>query len=368
MGTQNPNIQPNETPASDARAAMGRISDALNLYAHVEVAMAERWWAAHSGFDGPLEFVGSPRLHYREFDREALESFSTWLEGATWLEAFQDLTVEDLIERLIEMLSTFGAVSLPAQRKPPRLRLGPLGAIIGPAGREIARHQVLLNFGIRPLSPEATALALLGGARQLSDEELVLPDSGAPLYIRVVDLLYDLICLRDALLLGFDVSSGRWDQARERLNRLFPAENFAATIAGLQKDEHVYDDEIPDLLARLWISAHLGRGELRATVKPELRGPGRIVLTGATALQQVWLGIAVTVGAIDPPVPIDGIYRCAYQACRRTFTGRRRPAGTLPFCSKRHGKSYWAAKATRERRQREKEHNHKEEPGDGRDS
>ena len=83
--------------------------------------------------------------------------------------------------------------------------------------------------------------------------------------------------------------------------------------------------------------------------------PARITVRATTPAQFLWVSLGATCGAIEPPFPVEGFYRCSYDVCGRLFFSEQaRTKGENVFCSPRCGKSFWATKRMREKRAEER--------------
>lgn len=109
-------------------------------------------------------------------------------------------------------------------------------------------------------------------------------------------------------------------------------------------------DPTPIRRLRRWISMQLNLEQLAARVEPSVDDrPARVSLSAVSAVQLLWLILAVTIEAIEPPFETPGLHRCDY--CKRLFVGDRSSVrGSNIFCSKRHGSNYWAREAMRKKR------------------
>lgn len=67
-------------------------------------------------------------------------------------------------------------------------------------------------------------------------------------------------------------------------------------------------------------------------------------------LHEVFFVIALSVGALEPPYPLPGVYQCAYHRCQRIFLSKKtRVSGKLRFCCPEHGKRFYAARRMKEK-------------------
>lgn len=79
-------------------------------------------------------------------------------------------------------------------------------------------------------------------------------------------------------------------------------------------------------------------------------GPPRPVSAPISALEDTFFVMAASVGAIQPPSRLPGVFRCEYHLCRRVFTSYRRGVGgKYRFCCIQHGKRFYAARRMKEK-------------------
>jgi hypothetical protein len=91
------------------------------------------------------------------------------------------------------------------------------------------------------------------------------------------------------------------------------------------------------------ISADSPGGPLRTNVEPY------------TPQQVIWFTIALSAGAIVPPSPMSGVFRCGYQLCQKLFVSKRLGVGgTHRFCSVAHGKRFHAARRMKAKAKRKR--------------
>lgn len=78
--------------------------------------------------------------------------------------------------------------------------------------------------------------------------------------------------------------------------------------------------------------------------------PLRVVPGPLSPLLDIWLVAAVSVGAIVPPYPLPGVFRCEYHLCGKVFVSNRRGVvGHRRFCCPEHGKRFYAARRMKEK-------------------
>jgi len=88
----------------------------------------------------------------------------------------------------------------------------------------------------------------------------------------------------------------------------------------------------------------------RLVAPHQLGEPFGVAPGSVSPLHEVFFVIALSVGALDPPYPLPGVYRCAYHRCQRVFLSKKiRVSGKLRFCCPEHGKRFYAARRMKEK-------------------
>lgn len=163
--------------------------------------------------------------------------------------------------------------------------------------------------------------------------------------ISVMQFARDMISLRNAVGVSLAFQSlespaAFFQHIESGLERSLPG-------AMAQLDELLGQGTVPGYaFVRLAMVQNMGwllDGRLLPPSEPG--GPMSVAQGEVTPLFQIWLMAAVSVGAIVPPYPIPGLFRCSYHRCGRVFLSRKLGVGgTLRFCSKQHGQRYHAAR------------------------
>ena len=344
------------------RAATGASGDADSL----QVLMHADWRSGEDLWGRPI-LVGLGSPNSKPFNRAAQIRVLEWLQAGSWMDAYAlaDEPPADLktMERhLLEFVRAHGAVTVELA--------GELTAI------EQRRHALATFpkvFGLTgrwnftdvtgtPVTPEMVLQSRSipvewssDGPRSSSPEDV----PGAT--VQLVDLLADLCYLRVGLLLTFAARSADATEIQRAVDL-----TRSLGMGETSDDAESEPERDLDVLARVWM-VHKA-SELRAEARFDVLrpfAPATIGVRPTTPLQLLWLSLAVAGGAVEPPIPIDGFYRCSYPPCQRLFhSPRRRTKGENVFCSKRCGQSFWATKRVKEMRAADRERKARDRGGE----
>jgi len=86
-------------------------------------------------------------------------------------------------------------------------------------------------------------------------------------------------------------------------------------------------------------------------VEPDTLGGAPSFSPGpVTPLQEIFFIIAMSIGALDPPHALPGVYQCGYHLCRKVFTSPKKGVvGTRRFCCPEHGRRFYASRRMKEK-------------------
>lgn len=225
-------------------------------------------------------------------------------------------------------------------------------AWLAEAGRSIYAPSLPGTFEVSGQFIESMAAALRKLFDVAGDLDLLPPpgEPGPAGYIDLPSLVARLAALRRALLFAFrlrDVDSPErfWELLEHEIAVL--DESLLAAMTAHFGDS----DAARSVLARVWFLTLLNSMGLGKVVG--MGGPGEPVRVDPgprTPEQEVWFTIALSIGALIPPYPLPGVYRCAYHRCRRVFTSAKTGvSGHRRFCCPEHGKRFYAARRMKEK-------------------
>ncbi len=168
------------------------------------------------------------------------------------------------------------------------------------------------------------------------------------LFVTAIELFDALAHLRSALRAVELWQSGRESEVESTLRASFSSlyDDITTSIAAAKVPEAVR----PHVRLKQWLVFELQAQRFETVVFLEgLNEPARISFRPTSAVQLLWLTLAVTARALDPPFATGGFYRCDY--CNETFVADRSHArGTHIFCSPEHGRNFHARQSMRKKR------------------
>ena len=320
-------MNPGASPVADLADTAALLKQlSAGFFGKTLVAHADDW-ALELGFsEGSGCYVSVGNIEFRHFDDVAEVEFLTWLDSAEWLNADEPSTFDT---RLPAALRKHGAMTLQTAEPlsmEPHFRLSPDARAVNSAGQVVSDAFVLaVNRVPSTLEPEQ-------------------PDKRR--YVHARDFAIELMQTKEALELA--VRRSRGDDSWRTLSR--PRGTFQA-LRELRKGAKRFASSLdPDVEAlQLWFSLPLSSGVPVIPI-PTANGPS-LVYQPRSAFERVWITLAMTAGALPAPFEMEGAYHCVYQPCGKWF--KRAPhlvRGAQTFCSPRCGKSYYAARRTREAR------------------
>jgi hypothetical protein len=202
-------------------------------------------------------------------------------------------------------------------------------------------------LSIEKIFPSLRELLIRSGDLGFMGPPFASPAGGVGLSSLLVALSY----LRAGLLLNTAVQVGDYDRIRSFL--LTDPKGWSSSGSlGVVGAEFENQHFAMVAAARLWVAsyvvANLDTFGLRATMRTNrIGGPYRIAAASASPWQLLWLVLAVSIGAIEPPFPMPGVRVCEYPTCGEVFiTARNNVRGKRRFCTPRCGRSFHAAKTT----------------------
>ena len=287
------------------------------------VIFRERWLPEPSPVDGAPTLVGTGWFRTERFDRRSQDRLLAWIARANWLKRLDILSTREHVQRVCEFLDQFGAVSLQFPH-PGRLFVAPDGDLIDRSGRSVTSAQAIQATG-----------QIVVGAEQATT---------GPQFVSYADLCVELDLLHQIMLALACEAKGRPDKALQVYEALMPeVVEDARAEAG--------DDAALALfiVSRAWISIglRLNSDLIAVPLVTDMRSPAKIIVRGRRPLDSLWLSLAVTIGHIEAPEPIEGIFVCAYQPCGRAFIrSPRQSRGKLSFCRPRCSQSFYAKRRT----------------------
>jgi hypothetical protein len=285
------------------------------------------YWEIGGDPDGHW-LVGAGERSEHAVSSESQVEFVGWLIDACWLDGVPEKLSDrawrnEAIAAIRQLHDQLGAVSL---------RCPPLATQVPASAHRLSRLATTTASDLHGAEPAEAAVHI---------EELIL----------------DLSLLRRGLLLSFaatrsDSAAVHQQLAIDRMSKKIAPEFLESAASGADGARSA---------ARTWlalaISIQLGRHALEVTLRPAPDpGPARFELRPRTALDALWLAASVSVGAIEPPFPISGVFKCDYPVCGRVFFGdRAHSRGQNRFCSNSCGKRFHAARSTTKQREAWKE-------------
>ncbi|MFN0095067.1 MAG: hypothetical protein ACKVVT_09875 [Dehalococcoidia bacterium] len=331
------------------RAAFG----ALNPDEVVPSAVwRERWTPDASPMDGSPILVGEGRYRRKPLGAVEQQQLFQWVLKSNWLGQFGAVSVADRVAYWQAFLERFGAVTLrtPAPR---RAWIGPDGEFIDATGREVSPEQVILSQGA-PIDP-STGPGSPSWVEELASQPGLVERAHrlveSPSLLDLAEMEVEFSHLRDAILVLSLLGQQRPGRALEFMDKANQVWSYLARVARDEAGED--EDAAARIAARLLISMILQKHTTLMAVPwvVDPRRPAKVILRGARPVDSLWLSMAVTVGHIEPPTPIEGVFVCAYEPCGKVFLrppDRQRPGHA--FCSDACGRRFHAAKSTRARR------------------
>lgn len=310
-----PNIPPEARALSEAVLAT-----ALSAL-HIRVPKAERW--EQTKVHGLTQFTTAGIWGGAPFSATDAAAVFEWLLR----HPLPELPVRELIdggdewrEALAAFLARFGAVTEPDPALDYSARRDRVfrAAMLGEAGRERLQQE-----------PDQT-------------EDSVTVDEAA--------LTAALGDLSAALMLVLTIARHGPDRGLRELEQRQP------DLVRMMREaiESEGERRSSSQLVRSWITTYMNVEQFRMVlVESDGDRPARVEARPSSAIQLLWLMLAVTIGVIEPPSNLPGVHRCDY--CDSLFFGDRSGVrGEHVFCSERHGKSFWAQRRMREKRAAEK--------------
>ena len=177
-------------------------------------------------------------------------------------------------------------------------------------------------------------------------------DDPRPLAITATELTLHLMRLRQALDIVAMVRAGDERGAMARIEAW--DDDSAEILLESARDLEVAEDEVPAYVVKSWLAFQVMFEGLETVVVPDRPGlPARLAYRPATAAHLLWLMLAVSLNALEPPFEVPGVHRCAN--CDSVFIADRSGVrGENVFCSPRCGRGFHARKRMREKRAAEK--------------
>lgn len=317
---------PSRITSAELRPFIKAVSHGLEADRLVTVRKAAEW--TFVWWDGELTLVGSGEPVEHEFGASELMRLYDWLRQADWLQAFQYSTAP-------ETDPEFDAAARAFPRHLLRL-LAEFGAI-----------DVAVDVEDLPVSEMREAVFPDG------EEAPTLPPAGPGIRIDSDHLLGQLFLLRRAATLGEWLRSGDHERILTDLEPWFEELGDAERWNDAQRD--LIAIEAARYLASCWFIVNFIIADIRAITLPEYARPARLAYHPATALQSMWVAIAMAADAVAPDMEIPGVFTCDYPPCGITFMRTRtRVRGKYRFCTEAHGRRFHAAASTKKRRAADK--------------